>query len=216
MVKTLPDHFEGEDVIITFEKEYDSTEERHVASDAPTIILTEKEPSAEVTPLHPGEIELVMASQEEPPPEPIGDELLDSYGLGLTKRKPASKTRPALEMMAEPYAQWGCKSEEFQRQLERFGLKGRQVQELGWNLEQKFGMLPDWEDVKEVQSWSSGLSKIIKKAGGDMRLVYEVGRKMRTDGLAIANPYSMLKMVGAKVAEKRSPSYVPQAVATYR
>jgi len=107
-------------------------------------------------------------------------------------------------MMAEPYAQWGCESEEFQRQLERFGLKGRQVQELGWNLEQKFGMLPDWTVPKEVKSWSNGLGICLRKAKDDMKLIYAVGREMREAGLAMPTPYSMHKMIDDAMNKKRS------------
>ena len=160
--------------------------------------------------LNPLEVEHVASDTltenppEQPSPEQTGDELLDSYGLGLTERKPTAKTKPALEVMAEPYAQWGSESQEFQRQLQRFGVRGRLVQDLGWNLEQKFGMRPDWDAPKEVKSWSSGLGICLRKANDDLKLIYDVSREMRTEGLAIANPYSMHKMIDDAMNKKRS------------
>jgi len=171
-------------------------ETQHVASDAPTTILTEEIPS-------PGQ-------------ELTGDELLDAFELGQTPRQKVKPSKPFLEVMAEPYAQWGRQSEEFQRQLARFGVRGRRVQELGWNLEQKFGIRPLWSKPKLVKGWMAGLSDCLELAENDTQLVLDVARGMREEKLTIKNPYSLHGMIDDAMAKKRSPTPISQAVETYR
>jgi len=77
---------------------------------------------------------------------------------------------------------------------------------LGHALETQFGLRPNWKKPKEVRGWASGLSECLERAEGDDKLVFQAARRARADGLTIANPYSLHKMISAAVAERRSPA----------
>ncbi len=156
--------------------------ERHVASDAPDKHLTGKTS----------------------PQEKKGEPAMVEYFGPRPERQEVKPSTPFREVMAEPFAEWGNTSAEFQRQLVRYGVRGRRVQELGWNLEQKFGIRPLWSKPRLVSGWMSGLSDCLELAENDTKLVLDVARGMREENLTIKNPYSLHGMINDAMAKKRS------------
>jgi len=128
--------------------------------------------------------------------------LVDAFGP--RPERPQRKPPPHWAQVAqEPWSSWGAESDEFQRQLQRYGEAGRDVQRLGADW-QKLTQCPlDWNDKKAVKSWSSGLWTCLKAAGGDASIVLDATRKAIEGELSIANPYSVLKMTQALVGERR-------------
>jgi len=128
--------------------------------------------------------------------------LVDTFGP--RPERPQRKPPPHWAQVAqEPWSSWGAESDEFQRQLQRYGEAGRDVQRLGADW-QKLTQCPlDWNDKKAVKSWSSGLWTCLKAAGGDASIVLDATRKAIEGELSIANPYSVLKMTQALVGERR-------------
>jgi len=156
----------------------------HVATPR-AIVKEEKEPST------PSETEHLT--------EPLaGEALLDAFGI-----QPA----PRQEVIPTPHwteqTRWGDESEEFQRQVARFGGRGVAVRNLGEQLEKQFGLRPDWKRPKEVKSWASGLATCLDKAEGKPPVVLRAARQLREAGLAMANPYSLHKTIDSLMAEQR-------------
>lgn len=149
-------------------------------------------------------------------PELTGNALLDSFEIKRAPTTNATKTPHWRERASTPATGWGGGSEEFQRQLVRYGGDGLDVQELGFELEAALGLRPDWKRPKKVKSWSAGLAECLEIAEDSIPFVLEAARKMREDGLTIANPYSLHKTIAARMAERRTPTPVPRAVEVVR
>jgi hypothetical protein len=119
---------------------------------------------------------------------------------------PAAEVTPTphwTEQAAQPGATWGEHSEEFQRQLAQYGVAGQKVRSLGEDFERLTGLAPDWDDKSEVKSWSSGLWKCLRAAGGDAKIVLDAVRKAKRDGLTISKPYSAVEVTRALFGERK-------------
>jgi hypothetical protein len=75
---------------------------------------------------------------------------------------------------------------------------------LGKALEERLGMRPDWTSKRDVASWLSGLWRVLRVGEGDGRLVLDTALDMRDQGLAIPEPYSLVKMARDAAARSRS------------
>lgn len=139
-------------------------------------------------------------------PLPPDDNPLGDLGTEWHKQNdtPPAETPHYSQRMNEPWTRWGAESEEMQRQLNRFGEKGRTVQRIGHELERQFGMRPLWGDKAAVRGWMSGLSTILQEAEGDEKLVIQAARELREAGLDVATPYSLRKKVASLAAKGRS------------
>jgi len=140
-----------------------------------------------------------------PPQEPVGEELITEYFGPPPERLPATKTPHYTQQMAEPWTHWGGGSEEMQRQLNRFGERGRTVQRIGYELERLYGMRPLWSDKAAVKSWMSGISTNLQEAEGNEKLITQAAQELRDAGLEIATPYSLRKKIASLAAKVRSP-----------
>lgn len=108
---------------------------------------------------------------------------------------------------AQPWATWGAESDEFQRQLQRFGDSGRIVQELGYKLERATNLKPLWSMPKKVKSWSSGLWELYQEAGCNIAVAIEAAKALRADKkMTPANPYSFVNVARALAADRSQPA----------
>jgi hypothetical protein len=136
---------------------------------------------------------------EEPPPSnpPHSEEELKA-------RLHETEKRMFARLQGRPWLQWGNQSEEAGRQLERLDGKRDAAMELGYKLENEFGLVPLWSRPKEVKSWIQGLERCIDTSGGDVQMVVDATTKLRRDGLTIKNPWSLTGTVADFAARKRS------------
>ena len=160
-------------------------EKRHVASDALADDSDKELPSKE---------EVIAKGNAE----------LDSFGIQRAPDRPATTTPHWSTQATAESSQWGYESDVFKQQLEQFGVHGRRVQELGSELEARFGLRPNWKKPKKVKGWAGGLHYCLEITEDDIAIVLTVARKMRVDGLTIASPWSLHKTLEARMAENRS------------
>lgn len=142
----------------------------------------------------------------EPTEEPASEELEgESLVAEFFGPKTAKETQPVKhwsEVVTEPWATWGYRSDEFHRQIARFGDSGRIVQELGYKLEEATGLHPVWSNKKKVKWWSSGLWELYEEAGYSIPTAIEAARVLRQSKMTIASPYSLVNQARALATEK--------------
>lgn len=76
---------------------------------------------------------------------------------------------------------------------------------LGKALEKDIGMAPAWDSKQNVLGWFSGLWECLKVAKYDQGIVVAAARRLRGEGLSVANPYSLVKTTQAMQSESVGP-----------
>jgi len=148
--------------------------------------------------------------KEQQPPE--SEALIEQIFGPKPEPKPATKTPHWRDAIKEPWATWGMESDEFKRQLTRYGSGGHRVQQLGYEFELLTGLHPVWDNKAKVKRWSTGLFGALQEAQWDKEIVLAVTEQMKEKGLTVTSPWSVHEMAREMCANrKRGPSKTTMA-----
>jgi len=118
------------------------------------------------------------------------------------------------DQVKEAWATWGSESDEFQKQLQRFGDSGRIVQELGYKLEQATGLKPLWNTPKKVKWWSTGLWELYEEAGYSIPVAIEAAKALKEKGAVKVYASCTHAVLSGPALERLNSSAIEEVIVT--
>jgi hypothetical protein len=104
----------------------------------------------------------------------------------------------------------------FEQSLVRYGDEARHLRKLQAEIDNAFGLAPDWTNKRLVKSWASGLHELWVASRENLDVVVAAGKKLRENGMTIATPRSLTNMARSIAAERASTAATLDAVRVYR
>lgn len=101
----------------------------------------------------------------------------------------------------------------FEAALKRYGDGAPALRALQAEIDNAFGLAPDWSSKKQVKSWVTGLKELWTASGEDHGVAVSAGKRLRDSGMTISSPRSLVNTARAIAAERAMAKSSPATTA---